>query len=237
MLLARLPALSALTLAALATTLFTATPAHAEPGASARSRVEPEASPAADQPVAKVSKESHWYGYQTLAVDAAALGLYALSGTADGTTAGSVLGTTGVVAYAVVPGVIHLAHHSPGKAVGDLALRVGTPLVAGAIGFVIGLATYSPPPPSQPATIGEAIAQPIEETGRVMRAGVDGLQVGALIGAAAAIGIDAAFLAREDVRKPEPAPTAAAKTASTTTIVPSLGPTKNGFSAGLSGTF
>ena len=68
-----------------------------------------------------------WYGWQTLAVDAVAVGSLLIGTTFHEGSAP--LATTAVAIYATGPVVIHLAHGSVGSGLGSLALRIGLPFV------------------------------------------------------------------------------------------------------------
>ncbi|HQY62148.1 MAG TPA: hypothetical protein PK141_12190 [Polyangiaceae bacterium] len=83
-------------------------------------------------------KPGQWYGYQTLAVDAGALALVAMSVRAEsGEVALAALGT-----YVIGPPIVHFAHGNVAKGFGDLGLRVGLPvggaLVGAGLGCVLG---------------------------------------------------------------------------------------------------
>src|SRR5215467_11328850 len=79
-------------------------------------------------------RETRWYGWQTLLVDGAAIGL----GVAT-RNAGVFLG-----AYALGAPIVHVAHERFGEAAGSLGLRVVMPLAAGGAGYSIEMATSSP---------------------------------------------------------------------------------------------
>jgi hypothetical protein len=82
-----------------------------------------------------------WYGWQTLAMDGAALGLGALAlGTYDGRgTGGALLGSAAISYYALGAPALHLLRDHPGKAVASLSLRVGLP------GLALGFGKLSQP--------------------------------------------------------------------------------------------
>lgn len=101
--------LSAVSAAAI---LLAASVAHAdEPTPS------PDAETKAEGPTPKT--ESRWYGYQTLASDAAAVALFAMSAGSDSEPVSTTAGVLGLATYAVAPAIIHGVHGHPGKAVGD----------------------------------------------------------------------------------------------------------------------
>ena len=105
-------------------------------------------------------------------------------------------------------------HGNPGRAIGDVAIRLGAPVVTTGIGALIGVAG------SDKGSDGQVV----------------GLLIGSVLGFATgivgAMALDASVLAYEDGPRAEKK--AAPKSA---TITPSFGPTKSGFAAGLSGTF
>lgn len=73
-----------------------------------------------------------WYGWETLSLDAAALGLGVMSfTTADGQgTAGALLGSGALSTYAFGAPAVHLLRDQSGKALTSLGLRVGLPVLA-----------------------------------------------------------------------------------------------------------
>jgi hypothetical protein len=167
---------------------------------------------AEDPPVvAPAPAATQWYGWQTLAVDAGAIGLMTLGGLTQGgcCQGGSIL-SAGVGVYAFGAPAVHLFHDQPGTAFADLALRLGAPLAVGMFGYGIGTATFHD--------------------------GLAGLAVGAvgvLAGSLTAVALDAAWLARE------PAPRE--NTASAVPVLrwsPQVGVTaRGGASAGVTGSF
>lgn len=202
----------------LVSTLFAANASADEeqPPAPAAAPAPASAYASADKP----AKETNWYGYQTLFSDGAALGVGMLA-----PKGGIGFAYAGLATYAIGAPIIHLAHGSGGKALGDLALRVGTPFGAA---FVGGIAFAATAPAGTDGIAG---------LGRIMV----GMAYGAVAGVGIAIGIDAIVLAREDVpaakaadvahAAPRPAP------AQHASIVPTFAPTPGGATAGVAGTF
>lgn len=189
-----------------------------------------QATDAANAP-APAKTESRWYGYQTLATDAAAVAFLAISASADSKPAANVSGVMALGTYAIAPAVIHGIHGHAGKAVGDVAIRVLTPVLGIGLGALIGAAAYQG---HDDGTIGGAIG----DAAGGMVATLEGAAIGGLIGIGTAITIDAAVLAREDVpveKKEAERPIAKAKTGPT--FHPNAAPTKDGFMAGVGGTF
>jgi hypothetical protein len=68
-----------------------------------------------------------WYGWQTLTIDAAAVGVLILGATSDRTALPFAEAAAG--AYAIGPPIVHFAHGNVGKGLGSLALRLLGPLV------------------------------------------------------------------------------------------------------------
>jgi hypothetical protein len=176
-----------------------------------------------------------WYGYQTLAVDGSAIALALASAKAGPNTTGDVLGGVALAGFLLGGPSVHVAHGHVSKGLGDLALRVGAPVVAGLVGGVIGAALYEPPPPPPPsATVGEAIGSAVAEPVTGLAATLEGVFYGALVGGAIAIGTDAAVLSHEAVKADVPAKPVEAPRA---TLRPSILPSRSGATAGIAGTF
>lgn len=178
-------------------------PRHAEP---ALSPVAPAATPApakavmlteqhsavaaADEQVkpksAPVARRT-WYGWQTLAADAATLSTFVAVGVI-GERGGSdevaaPLSVIGVLGYEFAPGIVHFAHRHPGRGFASFGIRLGLPL-AGAL-------------------LGASVTSGCN--GFLCEAG--GAAVGSLVGVGGAIAIDAAVFAYDD-----PLPDARART-------------------------
>jgi hypothetical protein len=118
--------------------------------------------------------ERVWYGWQTLAADGASLALFTLAFADAKSPASSSLAVGGLVAYIIGGPIVHAHHGHGGKTVGSLAFRLGLPLGG--------------------ALLGAAIGQPCRgELGCVGQGAL-----GAAIGIAGAVAIDAALLANED---------------------------------------
>jgi hypothetical protein len=123
-------------------------------------------------------EHENWYGWQTLAVDGTSLAV-AIGGAASNVGA---LGGFGLVGYVAGAPIVHFAHGHVGTGFASAGLRVGLPIVGALIGFA---------------------AEDCHGGGEFC--GLGGAAVGLLVGGAAAITLDAAVLAREEV-KPEPGP-------------------------------
>lgn len=187
----------------------------------------PASPPAASPPIASVDPlarpkyRRHWYGWQTLTFDGAAI------------VGGIGLGELGVKrpelfwlgTYALAPPVVHLAHGRVGIAFADLGLRVAAPTATTAIGYAIACKKEG-----SLDDLGTCIA---------------GMALGFVIGYGAAVAVDAAVLAREQV---EIAPAKRddeakaidrekEKRAATLSILPDVGVGPDRASVGLRGTF
>jgi hypothetical protein len=123
---------------------------------------------------------SSWYGWQTLAADGASLGVFAI-GMASWTVEPTVVGYAG---FLVATPVVHVVNGNVGRGVGSFVLRLFVPLLAGGIGGAVGLidSLASKQGDLEPAKIVPAVG------------------IGAGVGAAACIAIDAAALAHKDTK-------------------------------------
>jgi hypothetical protein len=94
------------------------------------------AAPQPDPDVMPMAKR--WYGWQTLSLDAAALGLGLASfASNDGQgTASALLGSGALSTYAFGAPALHLLRGHEGKAVMSLGLRVGVPVLAASIASI-----------------------------------------------------------------------------------------------------
>jgi hypothetical protein len=153
------------------------------PPKPAAARDDASSSPASTTEVATGSRSSleeqrSWYGWQTLATDLGAVALVAAAlAVADGGEPPAALGYAGLGLYVLGGPVVHLAHRNPGRAAGSLALRVGGPILGGAVGCAAD-----------------------GNDGGVGCLG--GLALGVFLGTLSAVVIDAAALAHEPVSKP-----------------------------------
>ncbi len=79
-----------------------------------------------------VQSARRWYGWETLSLDAAAIGLGVMSyRTFDGQgTGGALLGSGALSTYAFGAPAVHLLRDQPTKAMMSLGLRVGLPVLA-----------------------------------------------------------------------------------------------------------
>lgn len=76
-------------------------------------------------------REGHWYGWQSMIVDASAV-LFTLP-LAARTNMSLIFGFVGPPAYAVGAPIVHFSHHNVAQGLGSLGLRLGAPpLVGGA---------------------------------------------------------------------------------------------------------
>ncbi len=170
--------------------------------------------------------EGVWYGYQTLAADLASAVLIT-AGSASGT--GPVTGA-GVLVYAFGGPLVHAVHGRGVIALADLAGRLALPFVGALAGLVIG--TVASAVVTCPSDNGDVVVLPC--------ASIYGTLVGFGVGTAAAITLDAVYLARE--KKSETAMSKLRSLASGFSIAPSLTVTREGERAprtilGVGGTF
>lgn len=171
----------------------------------------PMPSPAAPSPPAPPTLRSHWYGWQALTVDGAAVIIALTSG-----FTGAWGGVGGLTTYAVGAPIVHMAHGHLGKGMADIGLRVGLPLLFGTIGYASGnQSCHSDGFFCLPPAVGDAV-------------------IGGLIGYAGAVIIDAAFLAREDVEVAAVPPT---RERAFLQVAPDLQLRKDKQTLGLRGTF
>jgi hypothetical protein len=162
--------------------------------ATTAARADDDGAPPATAPATAVTtratiQETRWYGWQTLAVDAGSLGV-GLAGSAAGQ--GGVSAVALLAGYALGAPIVHAAHGRTDAALGDLALRLGAPLVGGAVGYGVGVATF------------QGCAPGAWLCGRDW-SGFGGAVVGGLGGAVTAIILDASVLGRERVPKDDAA--------------------------------
>ena len=119
----------------------------------------------------------HWYGWQTILVDAGSLLMF-LGGAAS--QSGTLAAFSGVT-YAVGPPIVHAVHGRAGEALGSVLLRVGLPFLLAVVGVGIGDA-----------------ATPSNQSNNVFAAGpIVGALTGLVTGVLAAAAIDDAVLAWE----------------------------------------
>ncbi len=78
--------------------------------------------------------ETHWYGWQMLALDAASLTALVLAPNLDDEDLYAGVTTAALGAFVLGPAIIHGQHGHMNRAVGSVALRVGLPLAGGFIG-------------------------------------------------------------------------------------------------------
>ena len=153
----------------------------------------------------QVETQRHWYGWQTLSADGAALSFLTL-GSALASDGDSDAGRTGIDSFVVVGvgmyalggPIVHAAHQNWGAAAASLGLRVGLPLA----GILIGSGVD-----------GCGAKSDADVCGAV------GPALGALLGIGAAIAIDAAALGYEQVPATNAATTPRPLAAITTPLV------------------
>jgi hypothetical protein len=110
-----------------------------------------EGTPAAESPAVNVEPQQRedsperplrWYGWQTLASDAASIGLirtgFAVGDRSAGSD-GSLTATSGFIGlgtagYLGGAPTVHAFHHNPGRSIASVGLRLGLPLVSAIVG-------------------------------------------------------------------------------------------------------
>jgi len=123
-----------------------------------------------------------WYGWQTLVADGASFAslLVGASLNDQRSTSGDIADTlvwSGLLGYELAPGIIHFAHRNPGRGFASFGLRLGMPLAA--------------------AFVGASLASSCNTN----RCEGDGAGIGALLGMAGAMAIDAAVFAYDDPKR------------------------------------
>jgi hypothetical protein len=79
-----------------------------------------------------------WYGWQTLAIDVAALAT-GVTGYAVNNGSGNPVGTIGILGYLFGPPIVHWIHGHAGRGAADLGLRFLGPIAVGGLGYLLGL--------------------------------------------------------------------------------------------------
>jgi hypothetical protein len=161
------------------------------------------ADPRAPPPPPAPTSHPTWYGWQTLAADAASVVIvsFGLTRTETSTSGGMdllapVMIYGGAGAFVLGGPIVHAAHGRWTTAMGDLALRVGAPLVAGVVGYgiastqVTSLPAYCNDPPAGFQGLGCVLDQVGNDSIRA-----EGALIGAGTGALVASVLDAAVLA------------------------------------------
>jgi|GEM_PF-2725679 len=120
-----------------------------------------------------------WYGWQTLAFDAAAITLVFGALALQEDEASPLIGVLGAATYGIGAPVVHAVHGNYGRAFGSLGIRVLAPIAIGLIGMQL-----------EDCSQGEFLC------------GAAGLVIGGLVGISGAIAVDAAALAYTTPRDP-----------------------------------
>jgi hypothetical protein len=97
-----------------------------------------------------------WYGWQTLLLDVASIGLVAGSIATRDETATQLGGTLGGAAFVIAPPAVHAAHKNKPAIIRSVLMRLGAPVLGVLAGFLIGGAVRSSDESDAPA-IGAAI--------------------------------------------------------------------------------
>ena len=122
-----------------------------------------------------------WYGWQTLAIDAAAITLVFGALALQEDDASPLIGVLGAATYGIGAPVVHVVHRNYGRALGSLGMRVLAPIAIGLIGVQLE-----------------------DCSGDELFCGAAGLVIGGLIGISGAMAVDSAALAYETPRAPAP---------------------------------
>lgn len=152
-------------------------------------------SPAAPSAAVEPHRPTHWYGYQTLAMDGAALA-FAIPGMMGSSGAGQGLGIASGLTYTLGAPIVHFAHGHVDKGFADIGLRLGLPALLGFVGGLIGEASYTPASCDETKQSFCGLDHSFGQLG----AFASGAELGGILGIGAAIAIDASVLARERVR-------------------------------------
>jgi hypothetical protein len=159
------------------------------------------------------SPERKWYGWQTLAADAASVGVLV----AGSATEIVPLAFVGFGGYLAGPPLIHRAHKHSGRATASLLLRIGLPLAGAAVGAAVADCSE------------DAFLCPLGE-----------MVIGYGIGAAAAVLVDASMAwdtaATAHIAPPSPPPSSNRRTSISFTSA-GIAPTSNGARLVVGGTF
>jgi len=132
----------------------------------------------------RLGPQRKWYGWQTLTADGASFAMLVvaarLNSGGENRSGAQALAWFGLLGYELTPGMIHFVHKNPGRGFASMGLRLGMPLAG--------------------AFLGASVASGC--SGFACQEG--GAGVGILLGMGAAIAIDAAVLAYDDPKKPNP---------------------------------
>ena len=129
------------------------------------------------------AERRRWYGWQTLVTDGISLTALAVGAAIESReTGGPGGGTTsllwlGFLGYEAAPAVVHAAHRNPGRAFASMGIRLGMPLAGAFVG----------------ASIASDCNRNLCEAG--------GAGIGAMLGMAGAIAIDAAVFSYDDAKR------------------------------------
>jgi hypothetical protein len=132
------------------------------------------------EPTLARKPRTRWYGWQTLITDGASLAML-MGGASSNDSAGTWVALSGLT-YALGGPTVHWAHGNVGKGAASLGLRLGLPVGLGLLGYACGSAMSG---------------------GKGYGGAVFGA-LGFVVGFPAAMAIDSAALAREDVEPDEP---------------------------------
>jgi hypothetical protein len=174
--------------------------------------------------VAAGAPRREWYGWQTLIVDGASVGIMIIGGLAQS----AAIGATGGLVYLGGPAAVHFGHGNVGMGFASMGLRVGAPIVGALIGLAAGAGACS-----SRSGNGDCLAV--------------GASLGFLGGYVTAVAVDAAVLAYDEPKREAPksgsgeppavASAAPRKAAPAVQWTPTAAATPQGASVGVAGTF
>jgi hypothetical protein len=134
------PKLATILVACAATVVASESIAHSESSTPA----EPTAPAPKPAVIGSTSTGIRWYGYQTLALDAASVALIYGGANSGGSSGGTALAALGVMLWVAGGPAVHGLHHQPGRSLASVGLRLGGPLAGALIGVGIGAAVPHP---------------------------------------------------------------------------------------------
>jgi hypothetical protein len=169
----------------------------------------------------KPKTKSHWYGWQTLMTDGAALAMLIGALAAKNDRVGNTLAPLAGLTYVLGGPIVHWAHRHGGIGAASLGIRLGAPIGLGLLGFGIGTA------------IDGGKSRGLDS------AALAGTVLGFLAGFPTAIALDAAVLAREDVEDdtPEVRDTQVKLQRPSFELYPDVQTSRTGAQVGVRGTF
>jgi hypothetical protein len=195
-------------------------------------RLTPSKAARADEPAVTLAPpvstpvSTEWYGWETIATDGGSALALTLGTVSDNPGAQWGLSIAGFAGYGLGAPIMHAARGRWKTAVADLGLRVGAVLVGGLVGLGIGTAAVS----SKPACPGLTSSSSCAPFLYGLDTQVNGMMIGAAVGAVTASVLDATVLARE-TRHHADTPSTGFRWS------PTLAPLPGGAAGGVAGSF